>query len=78
MRPNPSRGTGAFSCSETGDDEVLEVRQEAQRQVQGLNPQPFIAAEIKKLEGVRMNHAKRRRLVKQWRDWSVKLASAHR
>lgn len=51
---------------------------DADTAARGVDPQAFIAAEIRKLEGVKMNHAKRRRLVKKWREWSVKLASAHR
>lgn len=44
----------------------------------GLDLQAFIRAEIKRLEGVRMNHGKRRRLAREWRKWSVKLAHPHR
>ena len=43
-----------------------------------LDPQAFMQSEIKRLNGAKMNHGKRRRLIRQWRDWSVKIARTHR
>ena len=43
----------------------------------GIDPQAFIDSEIRKLSAVK-KHGKRRRLVKQWREWSRKIASSHR
>lgn len=51
---------------------------DADTSARAVDPQAFIEAEIRKLEGVKMNHGKRRRLAKQWREWSRKIASSHR
>ena len=50
---------------------------DADTSARAVDPQAFIAAEIRKLSAVR-NKGKRRRLAKQWREWSRKIASSHR